>query len=154
MNFADQFAPEAAAEAAFDLKQDAPTLAALEAAEAVYFPALTAAKAEFGKIADALTRDQVASAEENALDTLAENRIDPSSVVGRIAFPSLATASFSFPEELIDAPRETFGPFERLTVDDLIKARTKVWRDSWIVDPLEDLIARLEAKPEGKGAKS
>lgn len=47
MNFADQFAPEAAAlvaaEAAFDLKQDAPTLAALEAAEAVYFPALTAA---------------------------------------------------------------------------------------------------------------
>ena len=67
---------------------------------------------------------------------------------------TMKTASFSFPEELIDAPRETFGPFERLTVDDLIKARTKVWRDSWIVDPLEDLIARLEAKPEGKGAKS
>ena len=97
MNFADQFASEAAAlvaaEAAFDLKQDAPTLAALEAAEAVYFPALTAAKAEFGKIAAGLTRDQVASAEENALDTLAENRIDPSSVVGRIAFPRLATAT-------------------------------------------------------------
>ena len=40
MNFADQFAPEAAAlvaaEAAFDLKQDAPTLAALEAENAMY----------------------------------------------------------------------------------------------------------------------
>ena len=33
---------------------------------------------------------------------------------------TMKTASFSFPEELIDAPRETFGPFERLTVDDLI----------------------------------
>ena len=66
---------------------------------------------------------------------------------------TMATACFSFRQELIDAPRETFGPFERLTVDDLIKARTKAWRDSWIVDPLEDLIARLEAKPEGKGSR-
>ena len=65
MNFADQFAPEAAAlvaaEAAFDLKQDAPTLAALEAAEAVYFPALTAAKAEFGKIADVFEVKRISS---------------------------------------------------------------------------------------------
>lgn len=38
-------------------------------------------------------------------------------------------------------------------VDELIKERTARWRDSWIVDPLEDLIARLEAKPEGKGPR-
>ncbi|UUV43912.1 hypothetical protein RCKVOTHE_35 [Rhodobacter phage RcKvothe] len=64
---------------------------------------------------------------------------------------TMKTACFCFPNEVVLAARETFGPFENLTVDELIKARTKVWRDSWIVDPLEDLIARLEAKPEGKG---
>ena len=59
---------------------------------------------------------------------------------------TMKTAGFGFPEEKIDAARDTFGPFERLTVDELIKARTKIWRDSWIVSPLEDLIAKLEAK--------
>ena len=66
---------------------------------------------------------------------------------------TMKTASFCFPSEVVLAAREIFGPFENLTVDELIKARTKVWRDSWIVDPLEDLIARLEAKPEGKGSR-
>lgn len=67
---------------------------------------------------------------------------------------TMGTASFCFPHELIDAPRESFGLVERLTVDELIKARTKVWRDSWIVSPLEDLIAGLEAKGQGKGRRT
>lgn len=66
---------------------------------------------------------------------------------------TMKTASFGFTEEKIEAPRESFGTFETLTVDELIKARTKLWRESWIVDPLVDLIARLEAKPEGKGSR-
>lgn len=63
---------------------------------------------------------------------------------------TMGNASFSFPNEVVLASRESFGEFENLTVDELIKARTKIWRDSWIVSPLEDLIAKLEAK----GAKS
>ena len=63
---------------------------------------------------------------------------------------TMKTASFSFPNEVVLASRESFGEFENLTVDELIKARTKVWRESWIVSPLEDLIAKLEAK----GAKA
>ena len=63
---------------------------------------------------------------------------------------TMDNASFCFPNEVVLASRESFGEFENLTVDELIKARTKIWRDSWIVSPLEDLIAKLEAK----GAKS
>ena len=63
---------------------------------------------------------------------------------------TMKTASFCFPNEIVLASRESFGEFENLTVDDLIKARTKIWRESWIVSPLEDLIAKLEAK----GAKA
>ena len=63
---------------------------------------------------------------------------------------TMGNASFGFPNETVLASRESFGEFENLTVDELIKARTKIWRDSWIVSPLEDLIAKLEAK----GAKS
>lgn len=66
---------------------------------------------------------------------------------------TMKTASFCFPNEIVLASRESMGEFESLTVDELIKARTARWRDSWIVDPLEDLIARLEAKPEGKGGR-
>lgn len=97
MTFAEENAPEAvalvAAEAAFELFDDADRLELLQQREAAFFAALKAAKAEFGKIADRMTWDQVARAEENALDTLAEHRIDPSSFVGQIAFPRLATAT-------------------------------------------------------------
>lgn len=66
---------------------------------------------------------------------------------------TMKTAGFGFPEEKIDAARESFGPYERLTVDELIKARTKLWRESWIVDPLERLIAGIEAKGKPKGSR-
>ena len=82
---------------------------------------------------------------------ISKRELDELREIARTA--TMTNASFCFPEEKIDAARETFGPIERLTVDDLIKARTKVWRDSWIVDPLERLIAGLEAKPEGKGSR-
>lgn len=49
--------------------------------------------AETAPLADTLTFDQLASAEENALDTLAENGIDPLSLVGRIAFFRLVTCT-------------------------------------------------------------
>lgn len=66
---------------------------------------------------------------------------------------TMKTAGFGFPEEKIEAARESFGPFETLTVDELIKARTKLWRESWIVDPLERLIAGIEAKGNPKGSR-
>jgi hypothetical protein len=57
---------------------------------------------------------------------------------------TMETAGFGFPAEKITAPRDTFGPMEEMTVDELIKARTKIWRDSWIVHPLTSIINKIE----------
>lgn len=62
---------------------------------------------------------------------------------------TMETAGFDFPHEKVSAPRETFGPVEEMRIDDLIKTRTKIWRDSWIVNPLREMIERIE----GKGSK-
>jgi hypothetical protein len=57
---------------------------------------------------------------------------------------TMETAGFGFPTEKITAPRDTFGPTEEMTINELIKARTKIWRDSWIVDPLTSIINKIE----------
>jgi hypothetical protein len=62
---------------------------------------------------------------------------------------TMQTAGFCFPHEKVSAPRESFGPVEEMTIDELIKDRTRIWRDSWIVNPLNEMIDRIE----GKGPK-
>lgn len=60
---------------------------------------------------------------------------------------TMSHASFGFNEqEGFVAALETFGTPTQTTPDEYIKARTRIWRESWIIDPLNAICDAIEGK--------
>lgn len=62
--------------------------------------------------------------------------------IARIA--TMDTASFGFSQEKFHAPLETFGPVSLTTPDEFIKERTKTWRETWVVNQINELLDEIE----------
>lgn len=59
---------------------------------------------------------------------------------------TMSHASFGFDQEKVKGALDTFGPEGEHTPDEYIKARTRIWRESWIVGPINEIVAAIEAK--------
>lgn len=57
---------------------------------------------------------------------------------------TMENASFGFPNEKFHAPLESYGPNVETTPDQFIKERTKLWRESWIIAPLQEILKRYD----------
>lgn len=60
------------------------------------------------------------------------------------ATATMNDASFGFPTERVTGAFDTHGKPVSVTPDEYIKARTRIWRQSWIVGPLNEICNAIE----------
>lgn len=60
----------------------------------------------------------------------------------------METASFGFPNDCVKATGHFEANFEGHP-DEYIKEKTRLWRESWIKGPLDDIIAWAEGRSNG-----
>ena len=67
------------------------------------------------------------------------------------ATATMDKSSFGFNcQEKFKAPLDIFGLTVETTPDEFIKARTRIWRQSNIVEPLQDIIEDIENRQEAR----
>jgi hypothetical protein len=59
---------------------------------------------------------------------------------------TMETASFGFPTEKVSSNPHMGEPIIDMPVTDFIRAKTEIWRDTWVISPLDEVITELAAR--------
>ena len=67
--------------------------------------------------------------------------------IARVA--TMETAGFNFPGETVTVKGSLTGDDDgTFDTTEMIRDRTRIWRETWIVNPLQDIIADLSTRPD------